>query len=577
MAKNDVFTLKIGGQAGQGIKSTGLLFARFAKSSGFHVYTDVEYPSIIRGGHNVMQINFGPDPITAAYQKTDFLIALNQDTVNKHHQELTSTGAILFDADRKFDTSAINSAVTIFPVPLSRLAKEVGGTDLYSDTVAMGAVVAILGGQLSILKNLLHQEFLAKGEQVVTTNQTAAEAGYNFVGQNFASQVNTVLTVVSPSRQLENCVLMAGKDTAALGAIAAGLQFAAIYPMSPTTDILEILALHQEKYGYIYKQPEDEISAINMAIGASFAGARAMVATSGGGFALMSEGYGLAGMTETPLVIIEGMRGGPATGLPTWNGQGDLQMVLYAHQEDFPRIVIAPGDAEETIHIVMEAFNLADKYQTAVVVLVDKNILGNEQTMPAFDLSSYQVDRGKFDPAKMENYQRYLASEDGISVRTVPGSGNFMIANSDEHDPTGYSSEEIVDRTTQMDKRMKKLATCAAEDMLGPVIFGPAIGATDLTIVSWGSNKGVILQAIKEYPNVNYMHINWMNPFPAEEVAKVLNGSDHVLDIEANYNGQLAELIRKETGIEITDRLLKYDGRPFYTEEIKAAIETRIT
>ncbi len=361
-------------------------------------------------------------------------------------------------------------------------------------------------------------------------------------------------------------MVISGNEAVALGAIAGGVQFAAIYPMSPVSNILHVLAEHQEAYGYVYKQPEDEISAINMAIGAAFAGARSLTATSGGGFCLMTEGYGLAGITETPVVIVEGMRGGPATGLATWSGQGDLRFVLHAHQDDFPRIVLAPGDAKEAFYLTMEALNLADKYQTTVVVLIDKNLCENDQSFPFFDVKDFKVDRGKFTTDFSEDYKRYALEEDGVSLRSIPGSGNFFIANSDEHDKLGYSDETIANRNAQMAKRMKKLETCALESMPKPQLFGPEDAS--VTLISWGSNKGSILQALEQFDDVNFLHLAWLNPFPVEEVRNVLSKAKHVINVECNYSAQFGGLVKERTGIEITDNLLKYDGRPFYVEEI---------
>ena len=286
----------------------------------------------------------------------------------------------------------------------------------------------------------------------------------------------------------------------------------------------------------------------------------------------MTEGYGLAAMTETPLVIIEGMRAGPATGLPTWSAQGDLRMVLHSHQGDFPRIVLAAGDAEEAFYLTMDAFNLADKYQLPVVLLVDKNICENDQSLPVFDTSNYNLDRGKFTLGKQENYKRYKLEEDGISVRTIPGTGNFFIADSYEHTEEGFETEEIKEINTQMKKRMTKIATCSADEKTDPKLFGPK--TADITIVSWGSNKGSILEALKKNPNVNFLHITWMNPFPSQAVKDILSKSKHIIDIECNYSASLAGLIREKTGIEITDFLLKYDGRPIFPEEIMEKIES---
>jgi 2-oxoglutarate ferredoxin oxidoreductase subunit alpha len=308
-----------------------------------------------------------------------------------------------------------------------------------------------------------------------------------------------------------------------------------------------------------------------MAIGAGYAGARAMTATSGGGFCLMTEGYGLAGMTETPVVIVMGMRGGPATGFPTWSEQGDLRFVLHAHHGDFPRIVLAAGDGKEIFYMTMKAFNLAEKYQTPVVVLVDKNTNEDDQSYEYFDEAAYQIDRGKLVLEKAEDFKRFALSDDGISPRTIPGTGNFFIANSDEHNQYGYSDEEAENRNEQHPKRMMKLVTCEKQDMEAPVLYGPE--KADLTIVSWGSNKGSILQAMKEFANVNYLHITWMSPFPAEAVAKILKGAKSVLHIENNFTAQLAGLIREKTGIEIEKKYLKYDGRPFYVEELSEVFQ----
>lgn len=368
--------------------------------------------------------------------------------------------------------------------------------------------------------------------------------------------------------------MITGNESIAFGAVAAGLQFAAIYPMTPISNILHTLAPLQEEYGFIYKQPEDEISAVNMAIGASFAGARSMTASSGGGFSLMTEGLGLAGITETALVVVEGMRGGPSTGLPTWTEQGDLKFVLNAHHSEFPVIVLAPGDAEEAFQMTMQAFNLAEKYQTPVIVLVDKHICECQQSFPPYDYKKFQIDRGKFTTELIPNYERYALSPDGISLRAPAGTGNYFIANSDEHELVGYSTESAKGRVEQMDKRMAKLKTCANNDLPEPKLYGPA--EAKLTVVGWGSTKGVILEALKELPEVNFLHLTWMNPFPTEKVADILNKAERLVMVEGNFSGQLAGLIAEKTCIHIEDKILKYDGRPFFAEEIISALKSKI-
>lgn len=571
MAKVEFTSLKIGGMAGQGIKSAGLMFAKLATRSGYNIYDYTEYPSLIRGGHNVMLICFSEDVVSAASTRTDLLVALNQETITRHVKEIPAGGGIIFDADKKFDFSTVDKNINLFLVPLSRIVKDAGGPELLVNTVALGVAVALLGGDLKKLEDLIDEEFSDKKEEVITMNHKAVEAGYNFVLENYKDKIQKKLT---PRPGVEKKLILNGNDAAALGAISAGMQFASIYPMTPTSGILQVLATYQEKYGFIYKQPEDEIAAINMAIGAGYAGARAMTATSGGGFCLMTEGYGLAGMTETPVVIIMGMRGGPATGLPTWSEQGDLRFVLHAHQGDFPRIVLAAGDGREIFDLTMKAFNLAEKYQTPVVVIVDKNLCEDDQSFLFFDVAEYKIDHGKFSTEKIEDYKRYALSEDGISLRSVPGRGNWFLANSDEHNEYGYSDEEGENRNVQNNKRMKKLITCENNDMEVPKLYGPE--KSDLTIVSWGSNKGSIMQAMQGFPNVNYLHITWMNPFPADAVKRVLEGAKKILHIENNYTGQLAGLIREKTGINLENKFLKYDGRPFYVEEMSEKIDSML-
>jgi 2-oxoglutarate ferredoxin oxidoreductase subunit alpha len=569
MAKLDFISLKIGGQAGQGIKSAGLMFAKLATRSGYHIYSYTEYPSLIRGGHNAMQINISKEEVSAPSMRTDLLIALNQETITKHVHEIPAGGGIIFDSEKKFDFSVVDKRINIFLVPLSKIVKDAGGPELLINTVALGAAAALWGGDLKILKDLIGEEFSDKKQEVIDMNYLAVESGYKYSLENFKDKLQKKLT---PASNPETNMILNGAEAAALGAIAGGLQFASMYPMTPVSGILHLLALYQQKYGFIYKQPEDEIAAINMAIGASFAGARAMTATSGGGFCLMAEGYGLAGITETPIVIVMGMRTGPATGLPTWSEQGDLRFVLHAHHGDFPRIVLAPGDGKEIFDFTMKAFNLAEKYQTPVVVLVDKNVNEDDQSFKYFDETNYKIERGKFTLEKNADYKRYSLQEDGISPRTIPGTGNYFLTNSDEHNEYGYSDEEAENRVQQHEKRMKKLEICKKTDMEQPILYGPE--EADLTIVSWGSNKGSILQAMKEFTNVNYLHITWMSPFPADAVAKALKKAKSLLHIENNYTAQLAGLIREMTGIEIENKYLKYDGRPFFVEEVAQKIQS---
>ncbi len=559
----DYFTFKVGGPAGFGIKSVGLSFSKIAVRSGYYAYDYSEYPSLIRGGHNTVQTTVACEPVAFTSQHVNFLIALDQSTIELHKDELTSDAGVLFDEALNFDTSFLPSGVTVFKVPLLKLVRDAGGSEVMRNMASLAASLALLDGNIEHLNDLISEEFAHKPEEIIALNHKVAKVSYDFVKEKFTDKIKKVLT---QKDKVVDQIVLTGNEACALGAVAAGLQFAAIYPMTPTTNILQVLAPLQEEYGFIYKQPEDEISALTMALGASHAGARSMVATSGGGFALMGEAYGLAGITETPVVIIEGMRGAPATGIPTWTEQGDLKMILGMHHGDFPRIVLAAGDPKETFDLTMTAFNLADKYQGPVVLIIDKIICEDNQSFQPFDYSGYKLDRGKYTREKKEDFKRYEDSKDGISTRSIVGSGNYFNANADEHDEYGYSSEDFDNRNMQMEKRNQKLITCANNDMPEPLLFGP--DDADVTLVSWGSNKGAILEALKVLPNVNYLHLTWINPFPAEAVKKRLDKSKYVIDIECNFSAQMRDWIRQQTGVRIEDTLLRYDGRPIFAEQI---------
>jgi 2-oxoglutarate ferredoxin oxidoreductase subunit alpha len=563
-----VFTFKIGGEAGFGIMAAGLMFSKIAVRSGYSVFSYVEYPSLVRGGHNVLQVSVSEDQVRSPRKTTDFLVALNQETIDLHKDELVKGAGLVYDKDQGMDISKISKDVNVFSIPIRKIAVDTAQNVLMENTVTLGATAALLGGELNHLKYLIKEAFEGKDPQIIEKNIKACQAGYDYVLDNYKEKVVFALRPKPAKKQ----IVVSANEAVALGAIAGGLQFAAIYPMTPTSNILHYLAPLQEKFNFIYHQPEDEISAINMAIGASFAGARSMVATSGGGFALMVEGYGLAAATETPVVIVEGMRAGPATGMPTWTEQGDLNFLLNAAHGDFPRIVLAPGDAEESFYLTMEGFNLADKYQTPVIIIVDKHICEGSGSFSLFDTSKYSIDRGKLIFKKKSNYLRYKLSPDGISERTAAGSGNFFVSNSDEHNETGFSDESEENRIQQMEKRMRKIKTCIAKDMKQPKLFGPKNAKT--TIVSWGSNKGAVLDAIEGVPGVNFLHLNWISPFPAKAVKRILGGAKRIIGIESNYSGQMIKLIKQETGIEITESLLKYDGRPIFPEEIVKKIKS---
>lgn len=550
--------------------SAGLIFAKACQRSGYFVFDLNEYPSLIRGGHNTYTVRVSDEKIFSQDQTIELLLALNQNAIDFHQKELSSGAAILVNTD-KIDLARQNfpSDLKIFPVPLVKIAKESGGKDVMMNNVALGALAAILKADFQILAGVIEDVFGELGKEMVDLNIKAAMAGFDFVRENF-KDINLNFGV--PPRETVRKLLLTGNDAIALGAVRAGLKFFSCYPMTPINSILTYLAKKAPEADLVYIQPEDEISGINMAIGSAIAGARSMVATSGGGFALMAEGYGLAGMTETPLVIVEGQRPGPATGLPTWGGQGDLFFVLHAAQDDFLRIVLAPGDPEECFWLTIGAFNLAEKYQTPVIILTDKHLSESHETTDLFDQSKIKIDRGLLmaPEAQKQPYKRYEITASGVSPRALPGRPGFtFVANSDEHNEFGFSEESAQNRKDQMEKRMRKLAGLAKE-IPDPKIYGNK--QAKLTLVGWGSSKGPILEARKilekEGIETNFLHLNYLNPFPDDFVLNFLKSAERTLIVEQNATAQCADLIRAKTGVEIKDRFLKYDGRPLFPEEI---------
>jgi len=438
------------------------------------------------------------------------------------------------------------------------------------NSVFLGAAVEVLGLDIKILKQVLAEEYADKGEEIVKINQKAAEKGVEAVREQSAGKASQA---IKQSGDNTSQLLLTGNEAASLAAIAAGCQAYFAYPMTPSTSILHFLAQYGKDLGIVVVQPEDEIAVINMAIGASFAGVRTMIATSGGGFCLMTEGLGLSGMTETPLVIIDSQRSGPTTGMPTWTEQGDLQFVLHAHQSDFPRIVLAPGDAEEIFKLTFQAFNLADKYQLPVIILLDKYLSESLMTVQQSTIMqpSSTIDRGAIldweELKRIKGFKRYQFTDSGVSPRSLPGQeGGIFRANSDEHDEYGFSTEDKKVRVKMMEKRMKKLLS-AKKEIPTPSLFGPK--NAKLTLVGWGSTKGPALAAVELLEGkANYLHLNYLWPFPQEEVQKILFIAQKVIILEGNYSGQLHQLIKEQTAEKADEVFLKYDGRPFYPEEI---------
>ncbi len=566
-------TWKIGGEAGFGIMTVGEMFSKTAIRSGFYIFDHIEYPSLIRGGHNVIDVRFSANEVFCQEYGVDLLIALNRETIDLHRQELKPKSGIMYDPDKvKVEQSEVSANTTLLPVPFSKLIKESGVSPVMQNNIALAASCAFLNFDLTNLFTVIESVFAKKGEKIITDNKKSAQLGYDYVLNNLKSKFNLALTP-NPSLKL---MATTGNEAIGLGAIAAGCQFYSAYPMTPTSNLLSFLAEKAEETGMVVKHAEDEISVINMAIGASFAGVRSMVGTAGGGFSLMVEGLGLAGITETPIVIAMGQRPGPATGMPTWTGQGDLQFLIHASQDEFPRIILAPGDVEEAFYLTAEAFNLADIYQTPVFVLCDLYLCECRKSSPIFDTNKIKIERGKIinsdQGANLTNYKRYLATEDGISPRVIPGTkGTYFLANSYEHEESGLSTEDGNERVKQVEKRNRKLITY--QNIMPKVaIYG--MSEADITLVGWGTTKGPVLQALSDLNynhkgrTVNFIHLNRVWPLNNKDLLEVFAKSKRRIMIEGNSYGQMGHLIREQTGIVMDEYLLKYNGRPFYAEDI---------
>lgn len=582
MKTNDL-TWMIGGEAGFGIQSAGNFFALAANRAGLYAFGNTEYPSLIRGGHNSDCIRISDKHVGIHKERLDLLLAMNKETLDLHLKEMVDGGGVVYDAESiKMDSVKIPSGVKMFNVPLKKMAMESGKGDITRNTVGVGACIGLLNYDIEIFYNILKDEFARKGDDVVNNNIAAAKAGYDFVRENYKDQFDYELKKIegSPAK-----MLLTGNDAVCLGAIKAGCKFIAEYPMTPSSSILHTMAAYAKDFNIIVKHTEDEIAAINMVIGAGWAGVRAMTGTSGGGYSLMVEGIGMAGMAEIPIVCVEVQRPGPSTGLPTRTEQGDLQFILHSSQGEFPRIVIAPGDYNECFYHTFQAFNLAEKYQLPVVVALDKHISESVQTVEPFDTKDLKVDRGKLlsqkelDALSDDTFLRYKNTDDGISPRTLPGMrGGVHHASSYEHDEFGDLPEDEANRIMMMDKRARKLVA-ALKELPAPKLIGAggvdvAVDAAkaDITFVTWGSPKEALLEVIDllkaDGVTANLLQIVYMIPFHTKEISAILENAKRVIGVEQNGEAQLCALIREKTGYLIEDKLLKYSGRQFTAHEL---------
>jgi 2-oxoglutarate/2-oxoacid ferredoxin oxidoreductase subunit alpha len=596
------FAVGIGGENGQGIASTGNILALIFARRGLHLNAYNAYQSIIRGGHTFLTIRAGAEPVRNMGDKIDIFIPLNQDTMDRHLRLLKSGACAIFDKEKVTPGEAADG-VQLCPMPMKDLTK---GNKLAVNTAALGATLQLLGIESESLETVISRQFKRKGDAVIAENVAIARAGYDYAAQNFKS-----FPWKAP-RGTKPLGVITGNQAIAMGGAAAGVKFYAAYPMSPSTGVLMWMAAHARQLGIMVRQVEDEIGVMNMVIGAAHTGCRAMCATSGGGFALMTEAVGMSGMIETPIVCVDVQRAGPATGVPTKTEQGDLWQVLGAGQGDYPRIVVAPTDQLDLFRTIPELFNLCDKYQCPGLVLSDLLISEGTASIDPDDLDfAVKIDRGELilpngdslpavalgegrlakegnglNPSSGYNdktYLRYKNTTSGISPRAVPGvPGHIFTAATDEHDEDGtLISDEFTNpqkRRMMVEKRVRKMQN-VVKDISPPRLLGPE--KADVTLVGWGSTEGVIREALEKLAGeegivANQLAIKWIVPLHAAEIIRILAGSKKIILVENNQSGQFARYLRSETGIEAHGHIRKYDGEPFMPHHIVEGVKEQL-
>ncbi len=573
------FTIKIAGAAGQGIKSSGIIISKALKRLGYYNFGYTEYPSLIRGGHNVYQIEVSSNPIASISKDTDVLLALNKESIDLHINEFDQDGGVMI-IDKVFTLTPEQLAliekykVNLYSLPLLDLATGAGGNALMKNTVTLGAVWKTLGLPIDTLLEVVAEVF-NKSEEIIEANKKAALTGHDAITGEFKKFAENFKN----NDQIKDNLIITGNETLALGAAASGVKLYSSYPMTPASSILTNLAAWAPKVGMLVKQAEDEITSANMCIGANHAGTRALCGTSGGGLDLMSEAISLSGITETPFVVVLAQRHGAATGAPTWTAQGDLKLAISTAHGEFPRIVLSVSDAEDAFFLIGDAFNLAEKYQVPVLILTDKYIAESTYTISSPDLSKVTIDRGKIlDPKTLTGTElRYQITEDGVSNRWFPGDHsdkqeslihNTFLANSDEHIEKGYSTEDEKVIKAQLEKRMRKLDTIKA-NLPDPIVIGDK--DAEFTFITWGSSKSTLvdsLELLKEAgKNFKIIHYSYIWPLKTQILESLRNTQDKVYVVEQNFEGQLAELIKAQTGMQFK-KINRYDSKPFYIEDI---------
>ncbi|WP_114575622.1 2-oxoacid:acceptor oxidoreductase subunit alpha [Saliphagus sp. LR7] len=567
----------VGGEAGDGIDSTGKIFAQALARAGRHVFTSKDFASRIRGGYTAYKIRTAVDDVQSVVDRLDVLVALTQRTIDENVDELHDGSAIIYDGERSWEAD-IPEEMTAVDVPLKSLAEDAGGA-IMRNVVALGAACELASFDVEYLDEALEKRFGGKGSKIVDNNKEAARLGRDYVRENYDD--------LDLGYDLETTdsdyVLLNGDEAIGMGAIAAGCRFYAGYPITPATNVMEYLTGRIEEYGGHVVQAEDELSAINMALGAARAGARSMTATSGPGIDLMAETFGLIATSETPLVIADVMRSGPSTGMPTKQEQGDLNMTLYGGHGEVPRFVLAPTTITECFWKTVEAFNYAEKYQTPVYLVSDLALAVTERTFPpeAFDMDDVEIERGKIvdDEEAQEwlddqgRFRAHADTDDGVSPRALPGTvDGAHMSTGLEHDELGRRTEEEGERVQQVDKRNRKIETARDEEEWDYREFGDP--DSENLVISWGSNEGALVEALDLMDeDVRVLSVPYL--FPRPDLTDEIEAAENTIVVECNATGQFADVIEHDTLTRV-DRINKYTGVRFKADELAAQIDDQL-
>ena len=560
-AKKDDISIVLCGAAGQGVQTVEQLLTHLFKRSGYNLFSTKEYMSRVRGGSNSTELRVSSRRVRAYVDRIDILFPLNYEAL-KHVEHRINRETIILGEKEKLLGPDSGEDTAVIDVPLSDIASEIGGP-IYANIIATGVLAALFAIDMDSIIEELSGRFSVKGEAVMANNRRAAERGYE-IGANLVSSGTVSISMNKDSGVAED-IIISGGEAVGMGAIAGGCNFISSYPMTPSTSVLTFLAQQSKAFDIVTEQAEDEIAAMNMAIGAWYAGARGMVTTSGGGFALMTEGLSLAGIMESPMVIHLAQRPGPATGLPTRTQQGDLELALYSGHGEFPRIIFAPGTLEEAFKLTAKAFNLADKYQVPVFILTDQYFIDSYYNISRIDASSCKIERYTVPTDK--DYKRYALTENGISPRGIPGNGEgLVVVDSDEHDEAGHLTENHNIRISMMDKRLGKTALLQQEAVPAEILGNRECKNL---IVCWGSTFTIASEAVRRIGRDDISLVHFSQVYPLHpDTATLMKKAGRLVIVENNATSQFSRVLKIHADIDIETKIVKYNGLAFSVEEV---------